>query len=180
MKINFEIGFSVTEKRLLKLGFKPKDFIYEKKPKRVFVMGRYMDDCGYFNDIITYDPIEKEIEVFYGASISFHDKKKVESMIDIRNFLKGRDVEDHQIEFEKKYGKIDEGKTSGFDVVMINPGLSRINVMKLLKSDLNLSLQECKDFVDNTPKVIRNCFEAKEAEKLKSKFENIGAQIEIN
>jgi len=45
MKIKLIIGFEVTEKRLLKLGFKKKKFQYDNKPKIVYVIGRSMDQC---------------------------------------------------------------------------------------------------------------------------------------
>ena len=175
IKVKIEIGLDITEKRLLKLGFKKKDFQYFKEPKAVFVIGRCMGDTGSFHDTIIYDPYKNEISSHYGGNFPMFDNHKVDSMYDIKKFLKERSHEDDEAKHELKYGKASEG----FDVVMVRAGLSRINVMKLLRDELDLPVQECKAFVDSTPKVIKNCFTGEDAKELKRKFEEVGAEIEL-
>ena len=173
MKIKIIISLDVSEKRLLKLGFKKKNFIWNKKPKDVYVIGRHMNDCGSFDDTITYDPIEKEIEANYGGNFYIPYIAKVKSMYDIKKFLKEHSHKDD----EKTYGN--RKTRNGFDVILKHPGQARIQVMKLLKDELNLSLTECKEFVNSTPKLIKNYSESEEAMKLMKKFEDLGALIEL-
>ena len=175
IKIKLTVGLDVTEKRLLKLGFKPKVFNWHKSPKTVFVIGRHMNDCGSFDDTITYIPDEKTIEAHYGGNVYNLNSTKVESMYDIKKFLKERPHEDEEHEHELKYGK----NLNGFDVMLVHPGEQRIGVMKLLRDELKISLNECKDYIDSTPKLIKNCGDKKQAEKLQEKFEKIGAEIII-
>ena len=177
MKIifNLAIGLNVSEKRLYKLGFKKKEFVYSNKPKIVYVIGRHMTDCGTFDDTITYDPAENEISGSYGGNFPTFDLEKVESMYDIKKFISTRPTEKEEVVHNQKFGKGGEG----FEIVMKHHGLYRLDVMKELKSYLNLSLKESKTLVDSVPVSIVRELSREGAEVLKMILETAGAEIEM-
>ena len=69
-----------------------------------------------------------------------------------------------------------EEKTS-FTVEMTDYGTSKINVIKTIRTILDLGLKEAKDFVENLPAVIKKDISSVEAEKIKSSLEASGAKI---
>jgi len=177
MKIIFKIAIAldITEKRLLKLGFKKKTFTWKDNPKDVYVMGRHMNDCGSFEDTITYDPIEKQIDAQYGGNFPNFNHTKVETMYEIKEFLKTHSYPDDEIEYEKKYGKSGEG----FDVILKSPGMQRIGVMKFLKTHFILTLDETKELVNSAPCKITNYHSKEMAKELKENLEKLGAEVEL-
>jgi len=68
---------------------------------------------------------------------------------------------------------------SSFEVILTNPGASKINIIKLVKDICNLGLQEAKAIVDAAPKAIKSNVNKEEAETIKKKFEEAGASIEL-
>jgi len=107
------------------------------------------------------------------------DRANVESMYDIKKFLKERYHKDDEAEHIKKYGELKADGNRRFDIILIKPGLARIQVMKLLRTELNVSLEECKNIVNNAPQVITHFYNAESATNLASKFEDLGAEIEL-
>jgi large subunit ribosomal protein L7/L12 len=75
-------------------------------------------------------------------------------------------------------GAAAEEKTS-FDVVLKSAGPSKLAVVKLVKEMTGLGLKEAKDLVDNAPKAIKEGAPKDEAESLKKKLEEAGAEVEI-
>lgn len=71
-----------------------------------------------------------------------------------------------------------EEKTE-FDVVLTNPGGSKIPVIKVVRTVTNLGLKEAKDLVEGVPSKIKEAVSKDEAEKIKAQFEEVGAQVEI-
>ncbi len=71
-----------------------------------------------------------------------------------------------------------EEKTE-FDVVLTNPGGSKIPVIKVVRTVTNLGLKEAKDLVEGVPSKIKESVSKDEAEKIKAQFEEVGAQVEI-
>ncbi len=65
------------------------------------------------------------------------------------------------------------------DVVLVKPGQNKISVIKEVRSLLSLGLKEAKDFVDGAPKPIKSSLSKIEADALKSKFEALGAEVEL-
>ena len=49
-----------------------------------------------------------------------------------------------------------EEKTE-FDVVLVEAGASKMNVIKVVKEVTGLGLKEAKEMVDNAPKTLRGC-----------------------
>ena len=71
-----------------------------------------------------------------------------------------------------------EEKTS-FDIVLKSFGMQKIPVIKLVRSVTSLGLKEAKDLVESAPKAIKEGVPKEEAEELKKKFEEVGAEMEI-
>lgn len=71
-----------------------------------------------------------------------------------------------------------EEKTS-FDVVLKSAGASKLAIVKLVKEMTGLGLKEAKELVDGAPKAIKEGAPKDEAESLKSKLEEAGAEVEL-
>ncbi|WP_028591595.1 50S ribosomal protein L7/L12 [Paenibacillus massiliensis] len=72
-----------------------------------------------------------------------------------------------------------EAEQSEFDVVLANPGASKINVIKAVREVTGLGLKEAKELVDNAPKPVKEKVGKEEAESIKAKLEEAGATIEL-
>ncbi len=66
-----------------------------------------------------------------------------------------------------------------FDVVLNSAGNAKLQVVKLVKELTGLGLKEAKELVDSLPKPIKEGMPKEEAESLKSKLEDAGAEIEL-
>ncbi len=71
-----------------------------------------------------------------------------------------------------------EEKTS-FDVILKAAGPNKLNVVKLVKDLAGLPLTEAKALVDSAPKAIKEGVPKDEAEALKNKLTEAGAEVEI-
>ncbi|MBP1645693.1 MAG: ribosomal protein [Bacteroidetes bacterium] len=71
-----------------------------------------------------------------------------------------------------------EEKTS-FDVVLVEAGASKLNVVKLVKDLCSLGLKEAKELVDAAPKPLKEGISKDEAEALKAQLEEAGAKVEV-
>lgn len=69
-------------------------------------------------------------------------------------------------------------KTS-FDVVLNNAGQAKLQVVKAVKDITGLGLKEAKALVDECPKPIKEAASKAEAEEIKAKLEEAGAEIEL-
>ncbi|MGB7268938.1 MAG: 50S ribosomal protein L7/L12 [Albidovulum sp.] len=74
-------------------------------------------------------------------------------------------------------GEAAEEKTD-FDVVLIDAGASKINVIKEVRTITGLGLKEAKDLVEAGGKVKEAAPKA-EAEEIKKKLEEAGAKVEL-
>ena len=75
-------------------------------------------------------------------------------------------------------GAVVEEQTE-FDVILNNPGGSKINVIKAVREITGLGLKEAKDLVDGAPKPIKEKVSKEEAEAVEAKLEEAGASVEI-
>ncbi len=75
-------------------------------------------------------------------------------------------------------GEAVEEKTS-FDVILKSAGSSKLAVVKLVKEMAGLGLKEAKELVDSAPKPIKEGVPKDEAEALKTKLEEAGAEVEL-
>lgn len=71
-----------------------------------------------------------------------------------------------------------EEKTA-FNVVLKSAGASKLNVVKVVKDLTGLGLKEAKELVDGAPKSIKEGVSKAEAEDLKAKLTEAGADVEI-
>jgi large subunit ribosomal protein L7/L12 len=71
-----------------------------------------------------------------------------------------------------------EEKTE-FTVVLTTVGSNKINVIKAVREVTSLGLKEAKDLVDGAPKPIKEGVSKDEADKIKAKFTETGAAIDI-
>lgn len=72
----------------------------------------------------------------------------------------------------------DEVKTE-FDVVLVDTGDKKVNVIKAVRSATNLGLREAKSMVDTAPAVIKEGISKDDAEALKKGLEEAGAVVEV-
>jgi large subunit ribosomal protein L7/L12 len=75
-------------------------------------------------------------------------------------------------------GAAAEEKTE-FDVVLTSAGDQKIKVIKAVREVTGLGLKEAKELVDNTPKAIKEGASKEEAEEIKAKLEEVGANVEV-
>lgn len=68
---------------------------------------------------------------------------------------------------------------SSFDVVLKSAGASKLSVVKLVKELTGLGIKEAKELVDAAPKAIKEGVAKAEAESLKAKLEEAGAEVEL-
>lgn len=66
-----------------------------------------------------------------------------------------------------------------FTVVLKNAGPNKLNVVKVVKDLTGLGLKEAKDLVDGAPKTVKENIAKDEAEALKAKLTEVGAEVEI-
>ena len=72
-----------------------------------------------------------------------------------------------------------EEKTE-FDVILKDAGAEKIKVIKVVREVVSgLGLKEAKDLVESAPKPIKEGIPKDEAEKIKAKFVEVGATVEI-
>jgi len=71
-----------------------------------------------------------------------------------------------------------EEKTS-FNVVLKSAGASKLNVVKIVKELTGLGLKEAKELVDGAPKNVKEGVSKAEAEDLKAKLTEAGAEVEL-
>jgi len=73
---------------------------------------------------------------------------------------------------------VTEEKTE-FDVVLKSAGANKINVIKVVKEATGLGLKEAKAMVDEAPKTIKEGVSKDDAEALKTKLTEAGAEVEL-
>ena len=71
-----------------------------------------------------------------------------------------------------------EEKTE-FDVILKNPGASKLGVIKVVRAATGLGLKDAKDLVDNCPKTLKEAISKEDAEKLVAELKEAGATAEI-
>ncbi len=72
----------------------------------------------------------------------------------------------------------EEEKTE-FDVIYKGPGANKINVIKVVRELTGLGLKEAKELVDNPPKPVKEGVTKEEAEEVKNKLAEAGADVEV-
>lgn len=68
---------------------------------------------------------------------------------------------------------------SSFDVVLVEAGAAKLQVVKAVKEACGLGLKEAKDLVDGVPSTLKEGLSKDEAENLKKAIEEAGAKVEL-
>lgn len=71
-----------------------------------------------------------------------------------------------------------EEKTD-FDVVLVDAGAAKLQVVKTVKEACGLGLKEAKELVDGAPSTLKEGMPKADAESLKKTLEEAGAKIEL-
>ena len=66
-----------------------------------------------------------------------------------------------------------------FDVILAAAGDKKINVIKAVREVTSLGLKEAKDLVDGAPNNVKEAATKEEAEEMKAKLEDVGANVEL-
>ena len=68
---------------------------------------------------------------------------------------------------------------TAFDVILVNGGASKLNVVKVVKDLTGLGLKEAKDLVDGAPKAVKEGVSKAEADDIAAKLKEAGAEVEV-
>ena len=68
---------------------------------------------------------------------------------------------------------------SEFDVILSNAGANKIKVIKVVREITGLGLKEAKEIVDGAPKTLKEAVAKEEAEDIKAKLAEVGAEVEV-
>lgn len=70
-------------------------------------------------------------------------------------------------------------KSTLVNVIMKSHGKSKLATIKKIKEITGLGLKESKELVDSLPKIIKENIYKEEANKIKTKLEQVGAEVEL-
>ena len=73
---------------------------------------------------------------------------------------------------------VEEEKTE-FDVILVDAGANKINVIKEVRAITGLGLKEAKDLVEGAPKAVKEGVSKAEAADIKKKLEDAGAKADV-
>lgn len=77
-------------------------------------------------------------------------------------------------------GAAAEEEKTEFDVVLKDAGSEKIKVIKVVREVVSgLGLKEAKEIVEAAPKTLKEGVSKEDAEKIKAKFAEVGAVVEI-
>jgi len=66
-----------------------------------------------------------------------------------------------------------------FDIILKSQGAKKLEVVKQVKNILGLGLKEAKELVDGVPSTLKEAASKEEAEEIKQKLEEAGAEVEL-
>lgn len=75
-------------------------------------------------------------------------------------------------------GAAAEEKTD-FNVILVDAGANKINVIKVVREITGLGLKEAKDATEKTPHTLKEGVNKEDAEAFKKKLEEAGAKVEV-
>ena len=76
-------------------------------------------------------------------------------------------------------GEAAAAEKSTFDVILVNAGQAKLQVIKAVKDIAGLSLGDAKALVDAAPKAVKEGVSKEEAESIKASLEEAGAEVEL-
>lgn len=66
-----------------------------------------------------------------------------------------------------------------FDVILKEPGSSKVKIIKEVRAITGLGLKDAKDLVEGTPVTLKEAVSKDQANEIKTKLEGLGAKVEI-
>ena len=72
----------------------------------------------------------------------------------------------------------EEEKTE-FDVILVEAGASKLNVIKVVRELTGLGLKDAKDLVESAPKAIKEAVDKATAEDVAKQLTEAGAKVEV-
>ncbi len=72
-----------------------------------------------------------------------------------------------------------EAEQTEFDVLLLSPGQTKLQIIKVVKEITGLGLKESKELVDSAPKAVKEKISKAEAEQIKAQLEEAGGEVEI-
>ena len=81
--------------------------------------------------------------------------------------------------FKEVDRKREEEQNSQYYVVLVSPGQAKLMLIKRLKEELHLGLEEAKSLVDSAPSIVKRNMTKNGSENLRTLMENLGATVEI-
>ena len=76
-------------------------------------------------------------------------------------------------------GEAAAAEKTDFDVVLVDAGAAKLQVVKAVKEACGLGLKEAKEMVDGAPSTLKEGMPKADAEALKKTLEEAGAKIEL-
>lgn len=76
-------------------------------------------------------------------------------------------------------GAAAEEEQTEFDVILTSFGAKKIGVIKEIRAITGLGLKEAKELVDGVPNPVKEGVSKEEAEEIKGKLEEAGAEVEV-
>ncbi|MCI5716900.1 MAG: 50S ribosomal protein L7/L12 [Alistipes sp.] len=76
-------------------------------------------------------------------------------------------------------GEAAAAEKTSFDVILVNAGQAKLQVIKAVKDIAGLSLGDAKALVDGAPKAVKEGVSKEEAESVKAALEEAGAEVEV-
>jgi large subunit ribosomal protein L7/L12 len=68
---------------------------------------------------------------------------------------------------------------TAFDIILLDAGANKIQVIKVIRTITNLGLKEAKEITDTLPKAVKTGVPKEEADKIVKELESAGAKVEI-
>ena len=72
-----------------------------------------------------------------------------------------------------------EEEKSEFDVILVECGAKKMDVLKAVRAITGLGLKEAKDLVEKANSVVKEAMPKADAEKLKKDLEDLGAKVAL-
>lgn len=72
-----------------------------------------------------------------------------------------------------------EATKDSWDVILTSAGQTKMAVIKVVKEITGLGLKESKEIVDGCPKAVKEGVSESEADEIKKKLEEAGAEVEV-
>lgn len=76
-------------------------------------------------------------------------------------------------------GETEAEEKTAFKVVLKSPGQQKVQLIKLIKELTGKGLKESKALVDELPAVVKEELDEEEASSLKTRLEEVGAEVEL-